>query len=444
MRWEQQVQYASVSDVGFRRKNNQDSSRVNICPDLETWQAYGHLFLVADGMGGHAVGELASKIATDTLPHTYYKTRRDDLRDALKHAIEVANAAIYERGTQNHEFQRMGTTCSALVLSPGGAIIGHVGDSRVYRVRGQRLDQLTFDHSLQWELIRQGRVDQDEVILKEPRHVITRSLGPEANVEIDMEGPYVVLPGDTFILCSDGLTAHVHDPEIGTVAGSLRPAEASRLLVNLANLRGGSDNITAIVVRVGELPQGVGQLADDPAKEDHAGLLDWGWLTAYWAIAGTLVLGILIGLFGMGMLGAIITSVSVVAAGMIVLWWLRNRPKQSPPEVSQVGAETVLWRPYRTAPAKLETKFLSHLAAVESELQRTASEERWQIDWPQHESAYRSAKQSLAGGNHPAALGSLALAIDVLMAGLHLYRKQVVHERKWGKTPQPTNRPQQA
>src|SRR4029079_4619457 len=136
------------------------------------------------------------------------------------------------------------TTCSVLVLSPQGAVIGHVGDSRVYRIRGQRLAQLTFDHSLQWELIRQGKLAQEEIFLKEPRHVITRSLGPEEKVQIDIEGPHGVFPGDTYVLCSDGLTGHVSDAEIGAVAGSLRPAEASRLLVNLANLRGGSDNIT--------------------------------------------------------------------------------------------------------------------------------------------------------------------------------------------------------
>jgi protein phosphatase len=394
-------------------------------------------------MGGHAVGELASKIATDTLPHTYYKTRRDDLREALKHAIEVANAAIYERGTLNHEFQRMGTTCTALVLSPAGAIIGHVGDSRIYRIRGQRIDQLSFDHSLQWEMIRQGRVSQDEVLLKEPRHVITRSLGPDATVDVDIEGPYGVLPGDTYVLCSDGLTGHLSDSEIGTIAGALRPAESSRLLVNLANLRGGSDNITAVVVRVGDLPQGVQPVTYDDPEARHAGSLNWWWLTAYWAIAAVLVLGISLNLFGMGLLGAIISSVSVVGAGTLILWWLRNRPKHATTSEAEQGAETVLWRPYRTAPAVVNTKFLSHLAAVESELQRTASEEGWQIDWPQHESAYRRAKQALSVGDHRGALSNLAQAIDVLMAGLHLYRKQLVHEKKWGKTPLPSNRPQQ-
>lgn len=442
MRWEQQVQFASISDVGFRRKNNQDSCRVQICNDAETWRDYGHLFMVADGMGGHAVGELASKIATDTLPHTYFKTRRDDIRDGLRHAIQVANAAIYERGSLNHEFQRMGTTCVALVLSPHGAVIGHVGDSRVYRVRGERIDQLTFDHSLQWELIRHGKVSPEEVFLKEPRHVITRSLGPEANVEVDIEGPHPVLPGDTFLLCSDGLTAHLNDAEIGMICSELGPNEASRLLVNLANLRGGSDNITAVVARAGDLPAGVQPLPDESAVEHHDEGFDWWWLWAFWGIAGVLVFGILFWLFGLALVGAIVASISVVAAGSLTLWWLRNKQPSAPvDEPNQPAAETQFWRPYRSASAKLSTRFISHLAAVESELQRTASEEGWSIEWKDHEVAYKAAKQAVADGKYSASIQHLARAIDVLMAGLHLYRKQVVHEKKWGKTPLPATRP---
>ncbi|MFQ5731771.1 MAG: PP2C family protein-serine/threonine phosphatase [Planctomycetaceae bacterium] len=238
MRWEQSIQYASRSDIGFRRANNQDSIAVQICQDEATFAEHGHLFLVADGMGGHAVGELASKIAADTIPHTYFKMRGEAPPAALKHALEVANRNINERGSLNREFERMGTTCSALVLSPRGAVIAHVGDSRVYRIRGGRINQLTFDHSLQWELLRAGRTKPDEMFLVEPRHVITRSLGPDETVKVDTEGPYAVLPGDTYLLCSDGLTNHVNDQEIGMIAGELPPGEASRLLVDLANLRG--------------------------------------------------------------------------------------------------------------------------------------------------------------------------------------------------------------
>ena len=107
MRWEQQVQYASLSDIGFRRRNNQDSSVVQICSERNMWSRLGHLFMVADGMGGHAVGELASKIAVDTVPHVFFKTGDQPVSDALKTAVEFANSAIHERGTQNRDFERM-------------------------------------------------------------------------------------------------------------------------------------------------------------------------------------------------------------------------------------------------------------------------------------------------------------------------------------------------
>src|SRR5690606_6295768 len=172
-----------------------------------------------------------------------------------------------------------------------GAVIGHVGDSRVYRVRGDRIDQLSFDHSLQWELLRQGKMKPEEIFLHEPRHIITRSLGPEPEVKIDIEGPYPVLPGDTFVLCSDGLTGHVNDAEIGTIARELPPAEACRLLVNLANLRGGSDNITVLVTRVGELPPGIEPVPYEELPGESSAM-SWGWLAGLWVIAIAFVAGV--------------------------------------------------------------------------------------------------------------------------------------------------------
>ncbi len=153
-------------------------------------------------------------------------------------------------------------------------MIAHVGDSRLYRIRGDRIDQLTADHSVQWELMRQGRLRPDEVFLHESRHVITRSLGPEPVVQVDIEGPYAVLPGDVYLICSDGLTGHVQDAEIGIIARELPPPEACRMLVNLANLRGGSDNVTVVIARVASSP-GVPEEEEAPrrrAGSDSAGL----------------------------------------------------------------------------------------------------------------------------------------------------------------------------
>lgn len=198
----------------FGGRNNQDSHTAVLSPDAETFQTRGHLFIVADGMGGHAVGELASQIAVETIPHVYFKNRTDDI-PAAHAAILDANTAVHEKGSQNLDFNRMGTTAVALVLGPKGAVVGHVGDSRLYRIRREQIDQLTFDHSLEWELIRHGRMKPNDQSLPEIKHVITRSIGPEAEVEPEVEGPIPVWANDTFLLCSDGLTGLVKDAEIG-------------------------------------------------------------------------------------------------------------------------------------------------------------------------------------------------------------------------------------
>jgi len=436
MRWEQQVQYASLSDIGFRRRNNQDSSVVQICSERDVWNRSGHLFMVADGMGGHAVGELASKIAADTVPHVFFKTGDQPVADALKTAVEFANAAIYERGSQNRDFERMGTTCSALVLSPAGAVIGHVGDSRVYRIRGSRIDQLTFDHSLQWELLRQGKLPAEDIFLHEPRHVITRSLGPEPQVNVDLEGPYPVLPGDTYVICSDGLTGHVNDSEIGQVADRLPPGDACRLLVHLANLRGGSDNITVVIIRVGELPEHLPELDRElsPAAEQSG--LSWRWLATFWAVAVILVLSVSLVLFGKLVAGTLLAGGTVIALTIIVMVWASRQPK-TPKNTSD--AETLYWRPYRSASAQMTRKFLSHLSAIEAELQRTAIEEGWPIDWAAHEAAFAEVRSALQQKQYDQALAALARSIDILMVGVHVQRKQTAHAARWGKNAPSTD-----
>jgi protein phosphatase len=423
MRWEQPVQYASLSDIGFRRRMNQDTCVVQICSDPGAWRQHGHLFLVADGMGGHAVGELASKIAGDTIPHSFYKAKNRSRAEALREAVEAANAAIHQRGTLNRDFERMGTTCSALVLSPEGALIGHVGDSRVYRIRGERIDQLTCDHSLQWELLRQGRMKPEDVLLYEPRNVITRSLGPEAAVQVDLEGPFPVWPGDVYVLCSDGLTGHVSDAEIGSIARELPPADACRLLVNLANLRGGSDNITAIVVRIGPVPAGLPPEASDTGPPYS--VLNWWWYGTFWVVSLILVAGISVGLFGDWVTGLLLIAVALFS--LVALFTLLREKRHR--YVSSLDPEkTVYWKPYRTASARLNHRFVTTLATLEADLQRTATEEGWTIEEPRHNEAYERAKAALAARHYREALAAYARAIDAQMAGVLLYRRQLKRE----------------
>ncbi len=220
--------------------------------------------MVADGMGAHAVGELASKMACENIPHNYAKAKNLTAIEAMIKAYREVGGQIHTKATANRDFQGMGTTCSTLLLLPDGAVIAHVGDSRIYRVRGDRIDQLTFDHSLVWELKRRNHLPSDEAARGVPRNVITRSLGPDPTVEVDIEGPLQVEHGDVFLLCSDGLSGPVTDPEIGAFAGHFHPEDACRYLLNLANLRGGLDNITIVTLRMGPWVE-PGTAAGDPA-----------------------------------------------------------------------------------------------------------------------------------------------------------------------------------
>src|SRR3954454_4620321 len=234
----------------MRRSNNQDSHSVVRAPTVETWKNRGHLFMVADGMGAHAVGELASKMACDNIPHHYAKTKTGTPAEAITKAYREVGGLIHSRATANRDFQGMGTTCSTLLLLPAGALIAHVGDSRVYRIRNGRIDQLSFDHSLVWELVRRNHLPHDQALKSVPKNVITRSLGPDPQVEVDIEGPLPVEKGDVYVLCSDGLSGLVTDPEIGAFAANSHPEAACRYLIHLATLRGGNDNITVVVLRI--------------------------------------------------------------------------------------------------------------------------------------------------------------------------------------------------
>jgi protein phosphatase len=249
--WEDIIVDAAATDIGMRRMNNQDNFATVRALNPATWRQRGHLFMVADGMGAHAVGELAAKLACDNIPHSYSKAKNLSATDALVKAYKEVGSIINHKASANKEFQGMGTTCSTLVLLPEGALIAHVGDSRVYRVRGAKIEQLSFDHSLVWELVRRNHLSLEAAQKAVPRNVITRSLGPDPTIEVDIEGPHVVEHGDVFVLCSDGLSGPVPDPEIGALAANFHPEDATRYLVHLANLRGGMDNITTIVVRIG-------------------------------------------------------------------------------------------------------------------------------------------------------------------------------------------------
>lgn len=392
----------------------------------ETWEQRGHLFIVADGMGAHAAGELASKLATDVVPLAYCKLMDRPPAEALLAAVQDANFQIHTRGAANDDFRGMGTTVSSLVLCPQGAVVAHVGDSRVYRLRGSRLEQLTFDHSLVWELRAAKQVPQENVAAFIPKNIITRSLGPNPQVQIDLEGPLPIQNGDTYLLCSDGLSGQVKDDEIGQVLMVLPPGEAVRALVDLANLRGGPDNITVIVVRVkGPQKAKEGGAKTPPAQFErqrppvHP---------AVWSAMGLLVLAA-------PLLLAIGQKIAALGAlvGALVAACIAAVQKFGGGAGRDAGARRWGRGPYAAFDCIPSAAFSEKLAEMTQQLRDAAANANWQVAWDtfwKHESRAASAANAAEFGE---AIREYCRAISGMMEQL---RHQLDQSPISGASPQ--------
>jgi protein phosphatase len=241
---------ASLTDRGLRRSGNEDSVAVET--RIRNDQPCA-LLVVADGMGGAKGGEVASQMAVEAVVRTFFDDPSDELAVSLQHAIESANHAIWERGRDTPDLNGMGTTCTAVALWDGVLSFGHVGDSRAYVAHGDGLEQVTSDHSLLAELLSQHRISPESARTDARRNVVTRSVGIGPLVQVDAGRIESALdPGDVVLLCSDGLHGVIEDHEIAGVATSMAPTDACRALVDLANQRGGPDNITVIIARARE------------------------------------------------------------------------------------------------------------------------------------------------------------------------------------------------
>ena len=243
--------HASVlSDVGCHREANEDFGSFVRPGDAEVRERKGVLALVADGMGGHSAGEVASKMAGEVITRVYYEA--DDAgTSALVTAVQEANRRIYETARTDERLQGMGTTCTALVLRNGSALCAHVGDSRLYLVRNAEIYLMTQDDSEVMEMVRRGLISREEARNHEDRNVIFKAVGssPEVDVSTWQEG-FPVRDGDRFLLCSDGLHDLVDDSEIKDAVTGGDPQTACESLVALARQRGGYDNITVAVLAV--------------------------------------------------------------------------------------------------------------------------------------------------------------------------------------------------
>jgi protein phosphatase len=243
---------ASVqTDPGCVREANEDSGRHISPSDPDILLRRGTLTIVADGMGGHASGEVASKMAVDLISEFYYSDNGLSAPESLQNAIELANARIYEASVSEEHYFGMGTTLIALVLLDDSAFCAHVGDSRLYRFRAGVLEALTIDHSHVMEMVRHGIITMEQARNHDDKNVILRALGTQATVEVELSGPFEVELGDTFLLCSDGLSDMVEDADIEAILGAGPDVyTACENLIEAARENGGHDNITAGIVSV--------------------------------------------------------------------------------------------------------------------------------------------------------------------------------------------------
>src|SRR3954471_23210348 len=247
-----------ASDLGRQRQGNEDNFFVR-----------APLFVVADGMGGAQAGEVASEIAVrsfdDDLPN-------GSRAEALVRVIEEANKRIHDRARSDESLHGMGTTTTAAYADDDEVVIPHVGDSRAYLLRGGELIRLTRDHSLVGELVARGNLTEEQAELHPQRSVITRSVGPEPSVQVDVE-TYPARDGDIYLINSDGLTGMINEGKVKPIlegAGSLE--QAGRELIAAANEAGGRDNITVVLFRVEEVDRGetsgaAQETAEAPAAE---------------------------------------------------------------------------------------------------------------------------------------------------------------------------------
>jgi len=233
---------AARTDVGRCRRANEDCYAI---------AAEMGLYVVADGMGGHQAGQLASQLAAEVAVKTLRALEGSEatLTEKLRCSVAAANREIYTTAQTKAEYNGMGTTLVLLLAAEGRVALAHVGDSRAYLIRGGRIRQLTDDHSVVGELVRRREITQTAARAHPHRHVLTRALGVRREVAPDL-AELTSLPGDLFVLCSDGLTGLVQDDEIAQAAGESTDLDAiCGGLVEQANSRGGEDNITVVTVR---------------------------------------------------------------------------------------------------------------------------------------------------------------------------------------------------
>jgi protein phosphatase len=236
-----------ISDLGNVRKNNEDTGLFVRLADEGIRRVKGYLLLVADGMGGHLAGEVASQMAAELINREYFQ-HNDTIEKSLLRAFQLANRQIFEEARVHDTFRGMGTTCTAIVVHNQQLYYAHVGDSRAYLFKAGQLIQLTQDHTYVQELLRMGEITADAAASHPDRNVLTQAMGTKADIRVDLGR--CVLPfdhNDRLVLCSDGLYEYCREADFIDVLSQKQLPEAADTLVNMAKIRGGHDNITVVL-----------------------------------------------------------------------------------------------------------------------------------------------------------------------------------------------------
>ena len=301
-----------------------------------------------------------------------------------------------------------------------------MGDSRVYRLRSGVLEQLTFDHSLVWELRASGQLPEDSAYANSvPKNIITRSLGPNASVQTDFEGPFPLQAGDTFLLCSDGLSGQVSDEEIGSILASLPANEAAQAFADLANLRGGPDNITSVVVQVTNDSLATSSGGNEPLTIQRRRARG-GVHPALWIVAAVclLVAG------AMAVIGNWRPALVAFAGALIaVLAAALQRLAVLPRGITLGEARRLGKGPYVSVACPVDVEFVERLEEVVKELREATQGGQWEVDLAAFDAYCMAATQAVAAGEFKNALAEYVHAISFMMSELREQRRREARRR---------------
>lgn len=241
------LQRFSISDIGNIRERNEDAF---LELDILVNGNRGTLLVVADGMGGHRAGDVASRLVTETVKDHLLNYNTGDCCGILKDSIQHANSNVLKMSQERPECSGMGSTCTALLITDGKVFIAHAGDSRAYMVRDGLAHQLTTDHTVAEQMRIAGSMTYEKAKHSPQRHILTNAVGIRSEIDIDVIDPLDIKNRDCYLLCTDGLSEFIEDHEIANILEQHPPVKACRLLVDIAKKRGGSDNITVQVAKV--------------------------------------------------------------------------------------------------------------------------------------------------------------------------------------------------